>query len=69
MDIEIKTETIKLDQLLKFSGFVSTGGQAKVLIDEGEVRVNGEVIFHRSHKISPGDVVQIGEESLKVVRA
>lgn len=69
MDIEIKTESIKLDQLLKFSGLASTGGHAKALIDDGEVRVNGEVVLHRAHKVWPGDEVQVGEESLKVLRA
>ena len=43
MQIEITTEFIKLDALLKFSGLADTGGEAKLLIQEGKVMVNGEV--------------------------
>ena len=55
--ILIHTEFIKLDALLKLAGMVETGGEAKVLIQEGEVSVNGEVCLQRGRKIRPGDVV------------
>lgn len=55
--IVIKTEFIKLQDLLKFAGLVETGGEAKELIQGGEVRVGGEVCLQRGKKIRPGDDV------------
>jgi ribosome-associated protein len=51
-----------LGQALKASSLVGTGGEAKVLIQMGEVRVNGEVETRRGRKLRPGDVVEVGEE-------
>lgn len=50
-----------LGQALKASSLVGTGGEAKVLIQTGEVRVNGEVETRRGRKLAPGDVVEVGE--------
>ena len=58
--IQITTEFIKLDALLKFANVVGTGGEAKIAIQEGEVSVNGEVCTMRGKKIRPGDRVEIG---------
>ena len=55
--ILIKTEFIKLDSLLKFAALVGTGGEAKYVIGEGMVKVNGEVCTMRGKKIYPGDKV------------
>mgnify|MGYP000575611116 FL=1 len=55
--IEITTEYIKLQDLLKFAAAVQTGGEAKMVIQEGEVTVNGEVCAMRGRKIRPGDDV------------
>ena len=55
--IAIDTEFIKLDSLLKYAALVGTGGEAKYVIAEGMVRVNGEVCTMRGKKIRPGDVV------------
>ena len=55
--IEITTEYIKLQDLLKLSAVVSTGGEAKLMIQEGLVAVNGEVCTQRGRKIRPGDDV------------
>ena len=55
--ITITTEFIKLQDVMKFADMVSSGGEAKVLIQEGEVSVNGEVCLQRGRKIRPGDVV------------
>ncbi|MBC7236714.1 MAG: RNA-binding S4 domain-containing protein [Chloroflexi bacterium] len=52
--------TIRLDQFMKLVGLARSGGQAKHLIQGGEVRVNGEVETHRSRKLRPGDRVQFG---------
>lgn len=57
--IKIETEYIKLDALLKFAGAVETGGEAKVVIQEGQVSVNGEVCPMRGKKLRPGDVAEL----------
>ncbi len=59
-------QPIRLDQFLKLHGVAATGGQAKVLIQFGEVRVNGEVETRRGRKLAPGDTVEVGEEKLQV---
>lgn len=53
--LSIRTEFIKLDQALKFSGVAETGGHAKELIEKGAIRVNGEVCLSRGKKLYPGD--------------
>ena len=65
-NIIITTEFIKLQDLLKFANLVSTGGEAKIIIQEGEVKVNGEVCTMRGKKIRPGDVVELGGQLLTV---
>ena len=60
--IKISTEFIKLEALLKFSGVVETGGEAKLAIQEGDVKVNGEVCTMRGKKLRPGDRVELGDE-------
>ena len=62
--ITIKTEFIKLDSMLKFAGMVSTGGEAKELIANGQVLVNGEVCTMRGKKIRPGDSVTLGGKTV-----
>ena len=50
---------MRLDQHLKFQGLVSTGGEAKIRIQQGEVSVNGTVETRRGRKLSAGDVVEL----------
>lgn len=57
--IKITTEFIKLDALLKFASLVGSGGEAKMLIQDGQVLVNGEVCTMRGKKIRPGDRVSV----------
>ncbi|MBE9217740.1 RNA-binding S4 domain-containing protein [Dolichospermum flos-aquae] len=57
---------IKLDQFLKFIGITSTGGQAKLLILDGEVKVNGIVETRRGRKLGDDDIVTIGRQTFKV---
>ena len=64
--ISINTEYIKLDALLKFAALVGTGGEAKIAIAEGMVKVNGEVCTMRGKKIRPGDTVEFDRFSLQV---
>lgn len=57
--VKIDTEYIKLDQLLKWSGVVGAGTDAKYLITEGLIKVNGEVVLQRGKKIIPGDRIDV----------
>ena len=66
IEVSIKTEFIKLDSLLKFSGLCDTGGFAKELIQQGKVMVNDEVCTMRGKKIRSGDVVKVDEYAVKV---
>ncbi len=68
MDIEITTEFIKLDALLKYAALVGTGGEAKYVIAEGLVEVNGEKCTMRGKKLREGDVVSFAGETVKIVR-
>lgn len=60
--IKIKTEFIKLDQLLKWSEITSSGVEAKMLIINGDVKVNNEVETRRGKKIYVGDIVEYKNE-------
>ena len=64
--IKINTEFIKLDSLLKFAALVGTGGEAKYVISEGLVSVNGEVCTMRGRKIYSGDRVEFAENILEI---
>ena len=61
--VAISTEFIKLDALLKYAGLVNSGGEAKTLIQEGDVLVNGEVCTMRGKKLRPGDTVTLTNTS------
>lgn len=63
---KIQTEFIRLDALLKLASAVDTGGQAKWIIQNGEVLVNGEVCTQRGKKIRPGDTVLIDGQTITV---
>ena len=66
--IKIHTEHIKLQELLKFAGAVETGGDAKLIIQEGRITVNGAICTMRGKKLRPGDKACIdGETELVVV--
>ena len=66
--ITIQTEFIKLDSLLKFASLVGTGGEAKYVIAEGMVLVNGEVCTMRGKKIYPGDKVSFDRFEIEVAK-
>ena len=65
-DITITTEFIKLQDLLKLANLVGTGGEAKIVIQNGDVLVNGEVCTMRGKKIRPGDTVASDGKELTV---
>lgn len=68
-NIEITTEYISLDKLLKFAGIADTGGQAFMMIEEGIVLLNGVKVQEKRRKVYAGDVVTVdGQLQLTVVR-
>ena len=66
-EIEITTEFIKLDQLMKFASMVQSGGEAKGVITGGLVLVNGEICEQRGKKIRVGDVVEFDGQKYRIV--
>ena len=64
--IEITTEFIRLDHLLKLGGAVDTGGQAKFIVQNGEVELNGEICTQRGKKIRVGDKVRYKSLEIRV---
>lgn len=67
IEIKIDSEYIKLDQALKLADIASTGGNAKFLIAEELVKVNGEIETRRGKKLFDGDVIEVEGEMIKVV--
>ena len=67
--VAIYEEYIKLDSFLKLANAVSTGGEAKIRIQGGEVLVNGEECIQRGKKLRPGDTVQLDNLRFEVVQA
>ena len=65
---EIKTEFIKLDSFLKYADIAGTGGEAKVLIQDGLVSVNGSIERQRGKKLRSGDIISVGNEEVTVKR-
>lgn len=68
-EIMIRDEFIKLGQLLKLADLVGSGVDAKYVIQDGQVKVNGQVEVQRGKKIVPGDVIEYAGASVKVVNA
>jgi len=64
--VKIETEYIKLDSFLKTVNAVSSGGEAKLLISEGMVKVNGQVETRRGRKLYPGDAVETAGKTFAV---
>jgi ribosome-associated protein len=64
----INTDTINLDKFLKWSGCIQTGGEAKIVITEGAVKVNGEIETKRSRKLKISDIIEFNGESMIVCR-
>lgn len=67
--IAIDTEFIKLDSMLKFAAVVGTGGEAKFVISEGMVEVNGEICTMRGKKLRPGDKVSFQGLDFEIEKA
>jgi ribosome-associated protein len=65
--VEIEEEPIELYKILKFENMVQSGGEAKFVIAEGLVRVNGEIETRKRKKIFSGDIVEFEEETIRII--
>jgi ribosome-associated protein len=65
-DLAIRGDTIRLGQALKLAGLAGSGGEARALIEDGAVTVNGEVERRRGRQLHPGDVVAVGDEHVRI---
>jgi ribosome-associated protein len=65
--VEIEEEPIELYKILKFENMVQSGGEAKFVIAEGLVRVNGEIETRKRKKIFSGDIIEFGEETIRII--
>lgn len=65
-EISIREEYIKLDSLLKLAGCVGTGGEAKIVVQEGMVTVNGEVCTMRGKKLRSGDKIEYNKNGFVI---
>ena len=64
----IQTPHIRLDALMKFSGIAQTGGEAKMMIQAGEVSVNGEISHMRGKKCQPGDRIEVSGVRISIAK-
>lgn len=67
--LPITTEYIKLDSALKLSDIAQTGGHAKIIIEEGEIKVNGEKCLMRGKKLRPGDYFEYDRYKFTIIQA
>lgn len=68
-EVEIRDRTIRLGQLLKLAGMVEDGAEAKELLADGEVLVNGEVESRRGKQLTEGDEIELGGEVVTIISA
>ncbi|MCD6641097.1 MAG: RNA-binding S4 domain-containing protein [Nocardioides sp.] len=66
VDVPIRDDSIRLGQFLKLANLVESGAEAKPLIADGQVRVNGEVETRRGRQLHDGDVVELGAATARV---
>lgn len=66
-DVEITGDMIRLGQLLKLAGAAGGGAEAKALIADGHVMVNGQPELRRGRQLHPGDIVRVGLDALRIV--
>jgi ribosome-associated protein len=65
-EVAIRGDTIRLGQLLKLAGLADSGGDARALVEDGAVTVNGEVETRRGRQLHPGDVIALGEDAVRI---
>jgi len=63
-DVEIRNEPVELYKILKFEGMTASGGEAKLVIEQGQVIVNGEVETRKRKKIHSGDIIEFASEKI-----
>lgn len=68
MDIKISTDYIKLSQFLKLAGIITNGGESKMLVQEGAIKVNDKIENARGRKLFPGDIVVFEDKKYLVVK-
>jgi len=66
VDVAIREETIRLGQLLKLAALAESGAHARELVQHGAVRVNGEVDVRRGRQLRRGDLVTVGDQTVRV---
>ena len=66
LDVPIRDESIRLGQLLKLAGVVADGAMARMVIENGEVTVDGTRVLRRGVQVRPGQVVEYAGESIRV---
>ncbi|KEJ04468.1 S4 domain-containing protein YaaA [Clostridium botulinum] len=67
IEVKINSEVIKLDSFLKWSGATTLGSEAKFFIQNGEVKVNGEIEKRRGRKLKIGDLIEFNNETYKII--
>jgi len=65
-EVEVTKEPVELYKILKFEGMVSSGGEAKSVIAEGKVSVNGKKEIRKRNKIFSGDIIEFGNEKIRI---
>jgi ribosome-associated protein len=65
-DVPIREQTIRLGQLLKLAGLAASGGEARTLVQDGDVLVNGDVETRRGRQLRRGDLVTVDGETVRV---
>jgi ribosome-associated protein len=66
-EVAVRDDGIRLGQFLKLAGLADTGADARVLLDLGEVEVNGEPEARRGRQLRVGDVISVGDETVRVI--
>ena len=65
-EVPIRGDVIRLGQLLKLAGLAGSGGDARALVEDGAVTVNGDVETRRGRQLHPGDVIAVGDERVRI---
>ncbi|MFV1977114.1 MAG: RNA-binding S4 domain-containing protein [Candidatus Scalindua sp.] len=65
-EVEVTKEPVELYKILKFEGMVTSGGEAKSVIAEGKVSVNGKKETRKRNKIFSGDIIEFGNEKIRI---
>lgn len=68
-EVELSKEPVELYKILKFEGLVASGGEAKMVIAEGQVTLNGAVETRKRKKIVAGDIIEFGQEKIQITLA